>query len=102
MYGETVFAGLWYKGVPLYLDGTTLRCSPRKVFVPADNTFPTLVPAQRNAASDVLVDAALPSGFPNRAVDGLNLCPALIGGDIRQIRCSKQSGGSRHARASGG
>jgi hypothetical protein len=62
-----------------------VRAPSDKVF-PANDTLATLVPAHAHAAPEVLGYAPAPAGFTYRAVERVDVVPALLGRDFGEIR----------------
>ena len=67
-------------------DGETPLRAPSDKLVPADDALATAIPAHAHGAPEVLRDATVPAGLANRAVDGVDVFPALIGRDLGQVR----------------
>jgi len=63
-----------------------MRVSPLDIVVPGDGGLLALVSLQSYAPAQVLRDPTLPAGLFDGAVDCLDLCPALVGNDVWQIR----------------
>ena len=56
--------------------------APSDKLVPADDALATAIPAHAHGAPEVLRDAAVPPRLANRAVDRVDVSPALIGRDL--------------------
>lgn len=64
---------------------TTVGSSPLDILVPPHGALLALIPAQLNAAADVLCDTSFPARLADRTVDGLDLVPPLLGCDLGQV-----------------
>lgn len=60
---------------------------PLDIFVPSHFAFAALVSFQRDTASQILGDVALPARLFNGTVDGFDLIPSLFRNNIWQICC---------------
>lgn len=76
-------------------DLAAVKAAPLDVFVPPDGALPALVPPHVEAAAEVLRDGAAPPGLLDRAIDGVDLVPALLWRDLREIRRGEGGGGPR-------
>jgi len=67
-------------------DGDPPLRAPSDKLVPTGDALATAIPAHAHGAPEVLRDATVPAGLANRAVDGVDVSPALIGRDLGQVR----------------
>ena len=63
-------------------DGDAPLRAPSDKLVPTDDALATAIPAHTHGAPEVLRDPTVPAGLANRAVDSVDVFPALIGRDL--------------------